>query len=519
MAAITSRTTHRLLCSTAPLPFPPIPRLATHLFRRTFATPAWLPKEQPRLRLGSIAPNFNAKTTVGDIDFHQWIGSQWAILFSHPADFTPVCTTELGAFAKLKPEFEKRGVKLIGLSANDLSSHGSWIKDINEISATDLSFPIIADANRRIGWLYDMIDEEDLTNIDSKGIAFTIRSVFIIDPTKKIRLIMMYPASTGRNTSEVLRAVDSLQTGDKKGVTTPIDWIPGDDVIVPPSVSTEDAKKKFGETNGGLTPTVSGMLPHSTSIAFVLSIFLVASVSLSSSLSSLPTPHPFSGQHPLHTSIHQHPHFSPTLSLYHYHHSPNSLKRTPSEPIGCPNDLPGYTLVSSICAHYISPQTYYVFCYLPYGPGPDQRISQFRKSACPEDSICVDTNDRSRAHCVKFANFAQKSFQKFVALVTDEQAAIVIDVGESVLAAEAVVTGNDLTQVSGAASLSLRRVRHTGSPLETIWEEEGEGSECESCGSLSVEGLGEEVRALEVGAVVDAKRVGNVWVITEGKSR
>ncbi|MCJ1237227.1 peroxiredoxin 1 [Varicellaria rhodocarpa] len=217
------------------------------LFRRNFASPSVLPREQPRLRLGSVAPNFTAKTTQGDIDFHQWIGDKWAILFSHPADFTPVCTTELGAFAKLKGEFEKRNVKMIGLSANDLSSHGRWISDINEISSTDLSFPIIADADRHVAFLYDMVDQQDLSNIDEKGIAFTIRSVFVIDPSKKIRLTMMYPASTGRNTAEVLRVVDSLQTGDKKGVTTPIDWIPGDDVIVPPSVTTADAKKKFGE--------------------------------------------------------------------------------------------------------------------------------------------------------------------------------------------------------------------------------------------------------------------------------
>ena len=214
--------------------------------RRGLATAT---EEQPRLRLGSIAPNFSAKTTQGDIDFHSWLGGKWAILFSHPADFTPVCTTELGAFAKLKPEFDKRGVKMIGLSANNLSSHGRWIADINEISKTDLQFPIIADADRKIAWTYDMVDAQDVTNKDEKGIAFTIRSVFVIDPQKKIRLTMMYPASTGRNTSEVLRVIDSLQTGDGKGVTTPIDWIPGDDVIVPPTVSTEDARKNknFGE--------------------------------------------------------------------------------------------------------------------------------------------------------------------------------------------------------------------------------------------------------------------------------
>lgn len=181
------------------------------------------------------------------MDFHKYIDNSWAILFSHPADFTPVCTTELGAFARLKDEFEKRGVKMIGLSANDLSSHDAWIRDIDDISQTSLQFPIIADADRKVAFLYDMVDAQDLTNIDEKGIAFTIRSVFVIDPKKTIRLIMLYPASTGRNTAEVLRVIDSLQTGDKKGVTTPIDWQVGEDVIVPPSVSTEDAKNKFAD--------------------------------------------------------------------------------------------------------------------------------------------------------------------------------------------------------------------------------------------------------------------------------
>jgi len=220
------------------------PAITTPLFRRFLATPA---AEQPRLRLGSTAPNFQAKTTHGDLDFHKFLGDKWGILFSHPADFTPVCTTELGAFAKLKDEFEKRGVQMIGLSANDLQSHGKWIEDINDISSTNLEFPIIADADRKIAYLYDMLDAQDLENIDKKGIAFTIRSVFIIDPAKKIRLTMMYPASCGRNTSEVLRVIDSLQTADKKGITTPIDWQVGDDVIVPPTVKTEDARKKFGE--------------------------------------------------------------------------------------------------------------------------------------------------------------------------------------------------------------------------------------------------------------------------------
>lgn len=149
------------------------------------------------------------------------------MLFSHPEDYTPVCTTELGAFAKLEPEFTKRGVKLIGLSANTIDSHGGWIKDINEISGSNLKFPIIGDKERKVAYLYDMIDHQDTTNVDQKGIAFTIRSVFIIDPKKTIRLILSYPASTGRNTAEVLRVVDSLQTGDKHKVTTPINWVPG----------------------------------------------------------------------------------------------------------------------------------------------------------------------------------------------------------------------------------------------------------------------------------------------------
>ncbi|PSK56749.1 Mitochondrial peroxiredoxin PRX1 [Elsinoe australis] len=248
MASLFTRTAPRALATTsrftarstaaAKNPAPPV-----FHFRRNMATPS----EQPRLRLGSVAPNFQAKTTHGDIDFHKFVGDSWAILFSHPADFTPVCTTELGAFARMKDEFEKRNVKMIGLSANDLGSHAKWIEDINELSKTDLQFPIIADADRKIAFLYDMVDQQDLSNIDEKGIAFTIRSVFVIDPSKKIRLTMMYPASTGRNTAEVLRVIDSLQTGDKKGVTTPIDWQVGEDVIVPPSVSTADAKKKFGE--------------------------------------------------------------------------------------------------------------------------------------------------------------------------------------------------------------------------------------------------------------------------------
>ncbi|KAL8677228.1 MAG: hypothetical protein Q9186_006321 [Xanthomendoza sp. 1 TL-2023] len=222
-------------------------------------------EERPApLRLGSTAPNFQAETTAGPIDFHEWIGDQWAVLFSHPEDYTPVCTTELGAFAKLEPEFTKRGVKLIGLSANTVESHGGWIKDIDEISGSRLRFPVIGDKERKVAYAYDMLDHQDITNVDQKGMAFTIRSVFIIDPKKTIRLILSYPASTGmvhfysreqrkgrltkfsgRNSAEVLRVIDSLQTGDKHKITTPINWVPGDDVIVHPSIKTDQAKEIF----------------------------------------------------------------------------------------------------------------------------------------------------------------------------------------------------------------------------------------------------------------------------------
>lgn len=197
------------------------------------------------LRLGSKAPNFQADTSNGPIDFYEYAGDSWVVLFSHPDDFTPVCTTELGAFAKLEPEFAKRNVKLIGLSANNANSHKAWIKDINELSQTRLTFPIVADADRKISNLYDMIDYQDATNVDDKGLQFTIRSVFVIDPKKTIRLIISYPASTGRNTAEVLRVVDSLQLGDKNRVTTPINWTPGEDVIVHPTVSNDEAKTLF----------------------------------------------------------------------------------------------------------------------------------------------------------------------------------------------------------------------------------------------------------------------------------
>lgn len=183
----------------------------------------WM-KTAPSSLTGAIA---DIAAPSSPIKFHDFIGDNWVVLFSHPEDYTPVCTTELGAFAKLEPEFTKRNTKLIGLSANTVESHGGWVKDINEISGSQLRFPIIGDKERKIALAYDMLDHQDATNVDAKGIAFTIRSVFIIDPKKTIRTILSYPASTGRNTAEVLRIVDSLQTGDKHRVTTPINWLPG----------------------------------------------------------------------------------------------------------------------------------------------------------------------------------------------------------------------------------------------------------------------------------------------------
>uniref|UniRef100_A0A060T3K8 ARAD1C38082p n=1 Tax=Blastobotrys adeninivorans TaxID=409370 RepID=A0A060T3K8_BLAAD len=204
-------------------------------------------ENQPRIRIGSTAPNFKALTTEGEIDFHQWIGDSWAVLFSHPADFTPVCTTELGAFAALKDEFAKRNTKLIGLSADPVESHNEWLKDVEEAAnlGKKFSFPVIADKDREVSYLYDMVDEEGFKNL-SKGPVFTIRNVFIIDPAKKVRLFIVYPASTGRNTAEVLRVLDALQMTDRTGLVTPVDWTKGQDVIVPPSIKTEDAKAKFG---------------------------------------------------------------------------------------------------------------------------------------------------------------------------------------------------------------------------------------------------------------------------------
>lgn len=190
------------------------------------------------LRLGDIAPNFDAETTQGTLNFHEWLGDSWGLLFSHPADFTPVCTTELGKTALLKGEFEKRNVKVIAVSVDDLDSHNRWVPDINEVNKTEVNFPIIADGDRKVATLYDMIHP----NASEKA---TVRSVFVIGPDKKIKLTLTYPASTGRNFNEILRVIDSLQLTANYQVATPADWKEGDDVIVVPAVSTEDAQKKF----------------------------------------------------------------------------------------------------------------------------------------------------------------------------------------------------------------------------------------------------------------------------------
>jgi len=190
------------------------------------------------LRLGDIAPDFKAETTEGPINFHEWLGSGWGILFSHPADFTPVCTTELGATAKLKGEFEKRNVKVVALSVDPLDSHHTWIKDINETQHTNVNFPIIADGDRKVAELYDMIHP----NANEK---LTVRSVFIVGPDKKIKLMITYPASTGRNFNELLRVIDSLQLTANYSVATPANWENGQEVVIAPAISDADADKKF----------------------------------------------------------------------------------------------------------------------------------------------------------------------------------------------------------------------------------------------------------------------------------
>lgn len=191
------------------------------------------------LRLGDTAPDFTQDSSIGRISFHQWLGDSWGVLFSHPADYTPVCTTELGATAKLAEEFKKRNVKAIALSVDPVESHHGWIKDINETQNCEVNFPIIADPDKKVAQLYDMIHPNSLANA-------TVRSVFVIDPNKKIRLTLTYPASTGRNFNEILRVIDSLQLTEYHSVATPANWEDGDDVVIVPSITDPEVlKTKF----------------------------------------------------------------------------------------------------------------------------------------------------------------------------------------------------------------------------------------------------------------------------------
>ncbi|MBB3140479.1 peroxiredoxin [Halomonas sp. THAF12] len=192
------------------------------------------------LRLGDIAPDFTQESTEGPIHFHEWAGDSWVILFSHPKDFTPVCTTELGEVSRLKPEFEKRNTKVIGLSVDPLEDHKAWAGDIQETQGSALNFPLLADADRKVSDLYDMIHP-------NANDTLTVRSVFIVDPNKKIRLTLTYPASTGRHFDEILRVLDSLQLTDSHKLATPVNWQPGGDCIIVPAVSNEEAAKLFPE--------------------------------------------------------------------------------------------------------------------------------------------------------------------------------------------------------------------------------------------------------------------------------
>ncbi|SAL31597.1 peroxidase [Caballeronia terrestris] len=207
------------------------------------------------IRIGDEAPDFTAETTQGTIRFHEWIGDQWAILFSHPKDFTPVCTTELGYMARLKPEFEKRNTKVIGLSIDPVDNHAKWAKDIEETQGTAVNYPMIGDADLNVAKLYDMIHPNasgsgPRTAVDNA----TIRAVFIVGPDKKIKATFTYPMSAGRNFDEVLRLLDALQLNAKHAVATPVNWKPGEDVIIPTSVSDEDAKKKYPQGFKTLKP-------------------------------------------------------------------------------------------------------------------------------------------------------------------------------------------------------------------------------------------------------------------------
>ena len=199
------------------------------------------------LRLGDTAPDFQAETTQGPIRFHQWLGDSWGILFSHPKDFTPVCTTELGYMARIKPEFDKRNVKIIGLSADPIDRHSGWAKDIEETQGTAVNYPIIGDPDLAVAKLYDMLPAEASGDPSKRTAADnqTVRNVYVIGPDKKLKLILIYPMTTGRNFDEVLRVIDSMQLTAKHKVATPVNWKQGEDVIIAGSVSDEDAKKTY----------------------------------------------------------------------------------------------------------------------------------------------------------------------------------------------------------------------------------------------------------------------------------
>jgi len=199
------------------------------------------------LRINSEAPNFTAETTQGKINFHEWVGDGWAILFSHPKDFTPVCTTELGYMAGLQPEFAKRNTKILGLSVDPVTSHGKWAADIEETQGHKVNYPMIGDPELKVAKLYDMLPAEAGDSCEGRTPAdnATVRTVFIIGPDKKIKMMMVYPMSSGRNFDEVMRVLDSLQLTAKHNVATPVNWKPGDDVIIPTSVSEEQAKQKY----------------------------------------------------------------------------------------------------------------------------------------------------------------------------------------------------------------------------------------------------------------------------------
>jgi alkyl hydroperoxide reductase subunit AhpC len=199
------------------------------------------------LRINDEAPNFQAETTQGPIDFHQWIGDSWAILFSHPKDFTPVCTTELGYMARLAPEFEKRNCKVIGLSVDPVTNHGKWALDIEETQGAKVTYPMIGDPELKVAKLYDMLPADAGATSEGRTAAnnATVRTVFIVGPDKKIKLMLVYPMSTGRNFDEVLRVVDSMQLTAKHKVATPVNWRPGDDCIILPAVSDDEAKQKY----------------------------------------------------------------------------------------------------------------------------------------------------------------------------------------------------------------------------------------------------------------------------------